>query len=59
MSKGSDLLVAVLKKRRVERICGVPGEESQRSYPDPEAFERAQILGILTSWRPMYDVWLN
>jgi hypothetical protein len=42
MSKGSDLLVAALKNEGVERICGVPGEESQRSYPDPESFERAQ-----------------
>jgi dihydroorotate dehydrogenase (fumarate) len=33
------------------------GSMSQRSCPDPEAFERAQYLrGISTSWRTMKDV---
>jgi dihydroorotate dehydrogenase (fumarate) len=33
------------------------GSMSQRSCPDPEAFERAQyIRGISTSWRTMKDV---
>jgi hypothetical protein len=51
MSKGSDLLVAARENERVERICGGPGKESQRSYPDPEAFEGAQYLrGISTSF---------
>jgi thiamine pyrophosphate-dependent acetolactate synthase large subunit-like protein len=50
MSEGSDLLVAALKNEGVERICGVPGAESQRSYPDPEAFERARYI------RGIYDL---
>jgi dihydroorotate dehydrogenase (fumarate) len=33
------------------------GSMSQRSCPDPEAFERAQFIrGISTSWRPVKDV---
>ncbi|MBV8173298.1 MAG: dihydroorotate dehydrogenase-like protein [Verrucomicrobia bacterium] len=46
-----------LEKHEYDSIEQLKGSMSQRSCPDPEAFERAQyIRGISTSWRSMTDI---
>ena len=45
-----------LQAHEYDSLEQLKGSMSQRSCPDPEAFERAQyIRGISTSWRPVKD----
>jgi acetolactate synthase I/II/III large subunit len=56
MTRGSDLLVAVLENESVERIFDSPGEENLEVV---ESLRRSKIQLILTrheqAWRPRTD----
>lgn len=45
-------LASWMEKNEYESVHQLQGSLSQKNCPDPSAFERAQYMRILTSWRP-------
>jgi len=40
-----------------DSLVQLKGSMSQKNFPDPDAFERAQyVRGITTSWQPLRDI---
>ncbi|MBN2507210.1 MAG: dihydroorotate dehydrogenase-like protein [Verrucomicrobia bacterium] len=59
MKQGIDFLRVIEREMRTwmeqheyESVQQLQGSLSQKNCPDPSAFERAQYMRILTSWRP-------
>lgn len=47
-----DGVVAWMREHEYESVAQMPGSMSQQNVADPAAFERANYVKVLQSWRP-------